>query len=111
MNYITLAIRLIGKPEYKHTENSIPFIEMLGKFYQPYNSNFTFCKVLVWGNLAGDLMKYYTHNDYLFVEGYVSLKGQFIEDLKTKIDIEVVAYKLYPYALKSINTNNNFFFN
>ena len=101
MNYTILTIRLIGAPIYKHTEDFIPYVEILGKFYQPRNNNYALCRVIVWGNLVGDLVNYYTHNDYLFIEGHVSLKELFIENLKTKIDIEIAAYKIYPYALKS----------
>ena len=83
MNYTHLMIQLIGKPKKSSLENEfpIPVTELVGKFYQFRKNKYTICKVVVWGNLAVDFLRYYGPNDYILVEGHVSLQDSFIEDL------------------------------
>nr|QXM17676.1 hypothetical protein Ycf41 [Chaetoceros pseudocurvisetus] len=100
MNYTTLMIKLIGKPKKGLLETDIPVTELVGKFYQFRKNKYTVCKILVWGNLASDLLSYYDPNDYLIVEGHISLQDSIIEDLNLKTTIQVSAYKVFPYSLR-----------
>ena len=101
MNYTTLMIKLIGKPkQIDLVKSDIPVTELIGKFYQFRKNRYTVCKVLVWGKLAGDVLGYYDQNDYLLVEGHLSLQDSVIEDLNLKTTIQISAYKAFPYALR-----------
>ena len=101
MNYTTLMIKLLAKPKkIGLSESDIPVTELIGKFYQFRKNKYTLCKVLVWGKLAGDLLRYYDRNDYLLIEGHISLQDSIIEDLNLKTNIQISAYKVFPYALK-----------
>nr|QXM17286.1 hypothetical protein Ycf41 [Chaetoceros muellerii] len=108
MNYATLLIKITTKPEQSFFDNQITATEFIGKFYQ-YRKNYnTLCKISVWGNLAYDLVRYYQVNDYLIVEGYILVQNSTssLEDLNLKTSIEIIASKIYPFALTK---KNNFF--
>jgi len=100
MNYTTLIVKLLGTPKKSSIENEIPVTEFIGKFYQYRKNKYTICKLIVWGNLADDLLKYYDTNDYMFVEGHVSIQESFIKELNVKTNIQISVYKAFPYALK-----------
>jgi hypothetical protein len=104
MNYTTLMIQLITKPKTGFCENDIPITEFVGKFYQFRKNKYTLCKILVWGNLAGDFLRYYNPKDYVLVEGHMSLQESVIDDFNLKTNIQISAYKAFPYALKFKST-------
>ncbi len=108
MNYATLLIKILSKPEQSFFDSDIAATEFIGKFYQYRKNQYTLCKISVWGNLAYDLVRYYQVNDYLIVEGYILLENSSsnLEDLNLKTSIEIIAGKVYPFALTK---KNNFF--
>jgi single-stranded DNA-binding protein len=108
MNYATLLIKIITKPEQSFFDNDITATEFIGKFYQYRKNYYTLCKISVWGNLAYDIGRYYQVNDYLIVEGYLLVQNYTsnLTDLNLKTNIEIIASKVYPFALTK---KNNFF--
>ena len=64
------------------------------------------CKISVWGNLGYDIIRYYQVNDYIIVEGYILLNNLTFSSNNTEPTIEIVACKIYPFALTK---KNNFF--
>jgi len=54
-------------------------------------------RVLVWGNLAEDIIKYYQVNDYIIIEGYV----RNFSETGIKDQVEVSVKKVYPFLLNS----------
>nr|YP_010021007.1 Ycf41 [Chaetoceros muellerii]QOK36026.1 Ycf41 [Chaetoceros muellerii]UHB41355.1 hypothetical protein Ycf41 [Chaetoceros sp. DS1] len=90
-------------PEQSFFENQISATEFVGKFYQYRKSSDTLCKISVWGNLAYDLVRYYQVNDYLIIEGYLLNTTYTSEDLNIKTSIEIIANKVYPFALTKKN--------
>lgn len=108
MNYSTLLIKIITKPEQSFFDNDITATEFIGKFYQYRKNEYTLCKISVWGNLAYDVVRYYQLNDYLIVEGYLLVQNSSssLVDLNLKTSIEIIASKVYPFALTK---KNNFF--
>jgi hypothetical protein len=102
MNYTTFIVKIISKPErslFEIDDNEILYTEFVGKFYQFRKNEYTICKISVWGNLAYDVLQYYQVNDYLIIEGYISLHDSIIEELNLKTAIEISAVKAYPFAL------------
>ena len=57
--------------------------------------------VLVWGKLAKDVVNYYKKNDYILIEGYISLKpkSNTISNRIASKKVEVSAFKIYPFIL------------
>jgi hypothetical protein len=102
MNYTNFLIRVVSKPERSFFDNDIIYTEFVGKFYQFRKNEYTLCKISVWGNLAYDTLRYYHINDYLIVEGYLSLRDSTLENLSIKTSLEITACKIYPFALTKI---------
>lgn len=102
MNYTTLIVKIIAKPTQSFFDNGISVTELIGKFYQYRNNKYTICKVSIWGPLAHDINKYYRVKDYVIVEGYISVRESYFEDLNLKTTIEISAFKTYPLVLNPI---------
>ena len=52
-----------------------------------------------WGNLADDVSKYYTINDYIIIEGYVSLRHEQLIKSQFLKKVEVTVLRVYPLLL------------
>ena len=79
-------------------KENISLVEMLVKFSVVRKTktieNF---RVLVWGNLAEDIIKYYNKNDYIVIEGYLrNISEPGIND-----QVEISVRKVYPFLLKN----------
>ncbi len=99
MNYSTFIVKIIKKPVQSLFKNDISLTEFIVQFPQTRNKNCidTF-HVTVWGNLFSDILKYYQNNDYIFIEGYISLCKK---DHNRK-QIRITAFKIYPFFLDRI---------
>jgi hypothetical protein len=53
----------------------------------------------LWGNLARDVATYYKINDYILIEGYLSLRDKRGSNLiaQPSKQIEITVLKLYPF--------------
>jgi len=101
MNYSTFIVKIIKKPVQSFFKNNISLTELVVQFPQIRNKN---CKntfqVSVWGNLSYDIIKYYQQNDYLVIEGYISLRNK--NENKNNKEIEISVFKIYPLLVKNI---------
>ena len=94
MNYTIFIVKIIKKPVQNLFKNNISSTEFIAQFPQIRNKNCinTF-QVTVWGNLSSNIVKYYQDNDYLIIEGYISL---YRKDQNRK-QIRITAFKIYPF--------------
>tara|TARA_B110000908_G_C9850087_1_gene269498 strand:- start:56 stop:346 length:291 start_codon:yes stop_codon:yes gene_type:complete len=92
----------MSKPQYTLCEQKIPLTEALGKFYQFRNNPQTVCKLSFWGRPAYEILKYYKTNDYVLVEGYISFRQSTFEKFDITTNIEISIFKVYPFALKTV---------
>jgi len=99
MNYTSFIIKVLNKPQYTLCEQKIPLTEALGKFYQFRNNSHTICKLSFWGRPAYEILKYSKKNDYLLVEGYLTLRQSTFEKFDIDTDIEISVFKVYPFPL------------
>ena len=104
MNHIILIVRIINNPKQSFFDNNIVLTEIIGKFYQFKNNAYSNCKLLIWGNLAYDSLKYYHINDYLIIEGSISIIKVNSDNInKFKLpEIEISVSKIYPLIMKSL---------
>ena len=105
MNHIILIVRIINNPKQSFFDNNIVLTEIIGKFYQFKKNSYNRCKLLIWGNLAYDSIKYYHMDDYLIIEGSISVNKTSLEGFKELTEIEIAVSKIYPFILKSILFN------
>ena len=96
MNYTSFIIKVLNKPQYTLCKQKIPRTEALGKFYQFRNNSNTICKLSFWGQAAYEILKYSKKNDYLLVEGYLSLRESTFEKFAISTTLEISIFKVYP---------------
>lgn len=101
MNYTSFIIKVLNKPQYTLCDQKIPLTEALGKFYQFRNNSHTICKLSFWGRPAYEIFKYSKKNDYLLVEGYLSLRQSTFKKFDIDTEIEMSIFKVSPFPLKT----------
>jgi hypothetical protein len=108
MNYISLIVKLIGKPKQSFFEDNVSATEVMAKFSQVQKTREdVIVKLCIWGNLAYDIVQYYQTNDYIIVEGYISISNkdfEFNDVLKDKY-LEISVFKIYPFLLSNTRVN------
>jgi len=59
-------------------------------------------QVSAWGKLGYDIMDYYKINDYIIIEGYISLRTSNYDDFSSLLNkqVEISVFKIYPLFLK-----------
>jgi hypothetical protein len=108
MNYISLIVKLIGKPKQSFFDDNSSVTEVMAKFSQVQkNREDIIVKLCIWGNLAYDIVQYYQTNDYLIVEGYISLSENDLEfsALLNDKHLEISVFKIYPFLLSNARVN------
>jgi single-stranded DNA-binding protein len=104
MNYSCFIIKIISDPIQSYFEENISLVEIIGKFPQIRNKRrVEHFRISVWGNLADDVMKYYQINDYIIIEGYISLNLDFFEtdNLAKNNQVAISVRKIYPFLLNN----------
>ena len=101
-NYIGGVVKILEIPKQKTMNNDIAVLTIRVQFLQFRNTKVT--TLTLWGNLAYDVVKYYQVDDYILIEGYLSLQNkklsQFIRKNSKIVNISVV--KIYPIFLAQI---------
>jgi len=103
MNYSSFIVKIVEGPTRENLKNDIPVTDMLVKFSQirDKKSLETF-QVFVWGNLAEDVVEYYKINDYIIIEGYISLNRNFSKNIVFPMNtrnnpVQISVRKIYPF--------------
>jgi single-stranded DNA-binding protein len=105
-NYIASIVKILETPKYKIINNNIPITKFRAQLPQLRNN--TIVNLTFWGNLANDINKYYKINDYILIEGYLSIRNKKNKNLSSQNfkKVEITVLKLYPFLLSIQNTNN-----
>jgi len=105
MNYIGAIVKILEVPQQKDIKNTISITQVRAQLAQSRKSQIV--DLVFWGNLADDLTKYYNPNDYILIEGYVSIfpliSSESNKESLRKIQITVL--KIYPFLLSSNKLN------
>ena len=73
-NYISGIIKILESPKQKILKNNILVTQFRAQI--PQFRNTRMITLTFWGNLARDVATYYKVNDYLIIEGYLSLRDK-----------------------------------
>ena len=95
-NYIGCIVKILETPKQKIVPNKIVTTEFRVQLPQIRNQTTTIAKLTFWGNLARDVLEYYKVNDYIIIEGYLSLSKK-----KKSKKVEITVLKVYPFFLTS----------
>jgi single-stranded DNA-binding protein len=98
-NYIGGIVKILEVPKQKFLNNTIAVTEF--RVQLPQVRNTTIVHLIFWGNLARDVATYYKINDYILIEGYLSLRDKQSSNLiaQPSKQIEITVLKLYPFLL------------
>ena len=96
MNYIGSIVKILEIPKQKISKNGIYLTQLRAQF--PESSTASIIILNFWGNVTYDFATYYKTNDYIIIEGYISIQNkQRILNLTEIIKITVL--KVYPFLL------------
>jgi hypothetical protein len=99
INYLGAVVRILEPPRPIIFEKDILVVKFRAQLPQVRATrvvNLTF-----FGNLANEVLKYYKVNDYILIEGYLSIMNQENDNLSFSImkKANVSVFKIYPFLL------------
>lgn len=108
-NYIAGIVKILESPNSRkklNFSNNISKTQFRAQFPQFRNTRLV--NLVFWGNLANDVGNYYKVNDYIIVEGYLSLRDKKKQTLSNQSlkRIEITVLKVYPFLLNSNRSIN-----
>lgn len=100
MNYIGAVVKILETPKQKFTNSNTLFITFRVQLSQVRKVRIV--TLVIWGNLARSVLNYYKTNDYILIEGYVSLQSKMSSNGKKKPlkKVRITAFKVYPFILE-----------
>src|SRR5687767_483893 len=98
-NYFSTIVKVLENPKKTVSQKNAPISRFRAELAQIRKNRVI--HLVFWGNLANHVSMYYQANDYLIIEGYLSIKHSNSNDpLKKNFKkIEVVVLKVYPFFL------------
>ena len=100
-NYIGAIVKILEFPKIKTVKKTISVTKFRAQIPQIRKTRVV--DIFIWGNLANDVAKYYSVNDYILVEGYLSLHK--LPHLKSNRKVlkraKFTVLKAYPFFLSS----------
>ena len=104
MNYVILAVKVIKNSGQSFFADGTSLTELTVQLPQTRKNNTTIIlQVSIWGKLSYDVAKYYQSEDYIVIEGYISIRNINTDRIINLLDkqVEISVFKLYPLLLKS----------
>jgi len=104
MNYVILAVKVIKNSGQSFFADGTSLTELIVQLPQTRKNNVKIIlKVSIWGKLSYDVAKYYQSEDYIVIEGYISVRNINTDRITNLLDkqVEISVFKLYPLLLKS----------
>lgn len=102
-NYISTIVKLLEEPQKKMSIK--PLTVARAQLSQVRNTEIQkLVNLTFWGNFTQNVTEYYKPNDYLIIEGYISVKSKSklkLNSLPSKY-VEIIVLKIYPVFLTSI---------
>jgi hypothetical protein len=101
-NYISSIVKILENPIETVSKKNIYITRFRVQFPQVRNK--IIINLVFWGKLSQDMANYYKINDYIIIEGYLSVgKKKNSKNLKT---LEISVLKVYPFLLSDTRQNN-----
>lgn len=104
MNHAIFTVKVIKNSGQSFFSDGTSLTELTVQLPQVRKKNSrVILQVSIWGKLSYDVAKYYKPNDYIIIEGYISIKNidtNRVVNLRNK-QVEISVLKLYPLSLNS----------
>nr|YP_009029160.1 hypothetical protein [Didymosphenia geminata]AGH28691.1 hypothetical protein [Didymosphenia geminata] len=98
-NIVGGIVKILETPEHKTFSANISVTKFRVQF--PQFRNTSVVHLTFWGNLARYVADFYKINDYILIEGYISLRTKRISSkvISKSKKIEITVFKVYPLLL------------
>ena len=98
-NYVGSIVKILENPIQTTLNDKISKTEF--RVQLPQVRSTRIINLVFWGNLARDITNYYKVNDYIMVEGYVSLRDKTTDKvMKRNLNkVQITVSKIYPFHL------------
>jgi single-stranded DNA-binding protein len=91
-NYIGSIVKIVETPKQRILTNNISMTRFRVQLPQIRKNKIV--NLVVWGNLANEVVNYYKINDYILIEGYLALNKK-----QVLPRVEITVLKVYPFLL------------
>jgi hypothetical protein len=100
-NYFSGIVKVLENPRQTFFTDKIPVTTFRVEIPQIRNNKII--SLVFWSSLAHEVKTYYQINDYILIEGYLSIRTKKGINLTTKNfkKVTVTVLKVYPFLLKS----------
>ncbi len=95
-NYITSIVKIVEVPKQKLLQGKI--LRSHCRAALPQNKNNKLVDLVIWGDLSTRILPYCTKNDYILIEGFLTLSTKTESRLKK---FKITVFKAYPIFLTS----------
>ena len=98
-NLVGGIVKILETPKYKTFNSNTQFTKFRVQFPQVRQTSLV--HLTFWGNLAIDTANYYKVNDYVLIEGYISVRDrkQLNNVISKSKKVEITVLKIYPLLL------------
>jgi single-stranded DNA-binding protein len=99
MNSCSFVVKIVSKPLQRLVSKDICVVETRVQFSKlRKKKSFDQFKILLWGNLGKEFIKYYRVGDYILIKGMLHFKR--IDPVnRFKKETEMTIIKVYPFLL------------
>lgn len=99
MNYISAVVKVLETPKQIFLNSNKLVITF--RVQLPQIRKIRIVELVCWGNLAQAVLNYYKVNDYILIEGYISLRQKKSSSKTNKLlkKVTITAIKVYPFLL------------
>jgi len=104
MNYVLFTVKVIKNSGQSFFSDGTSLTELTVQLPQVRKNNSkVILQVSIWGKLSYDVAKYYQPDDYIIIEGYISIRNIDTDRVVNLLNkqVEISVFKLYPLFLKS----------
>jgi hypothetical protein len=100
VNYFSGIVKVLENPKQTFLNSKVPVTRIRVELPQRRKNRLVY--LIFWGNLAKDAKNIYKMNDYILVEGYVSIRNKNNTNINTKSlkKLTITVLKVYPFLLQ-----------
>ena len=99
-NYFSGMVKLLENPQQINVSKTSIRITVRAELFQIRENKLI--RIHFWGNLGQEVREYYRMNDYILVEGYLSIPNKNPKNLEQKPipETSITVLKIYPFLLQ-----------
>jgi single-stranded DNA-binding protein len=97
-NIVGGIVKILEMPKQEIYSNNISITKFRVQFPQFRNTSIVY--LTFWGKLATDVAQFYKINDYILIEGYISIRNNKMSNKSfSSKRVEITVLKVYPLLL------------